>query len=389
MRHFIKYVLVIAVLFFGFHAASKYKASTPRQTIENVAESEAAALSSHPDAQTDPDSDWRAPVAALSDTDRSTVSSLEEESQDSFKQSTLKKQPTIEKNSDTDPFRVAEDWSNEESSWWQTESSDDETKDSDKPYMSEKPNSGKRQTITKDSRTAKKTQDSGKRHTGGKNNKDKRPKRPVESTYADNGTWSNDTRPRQAESDSDTPDWPVGDRLASSSTSPPQQAKQWSWEDKPDPASRGSSPFEHGPDEDNENEYRWNDTAEEAVRDKEKPKKTERPVQPARDEDRLRTADKSKQHRIVDGDTLPKLAVAYLGDRDQYMDIFRANRDVLSDPRLLPIGTEIAIPAAKGPKKPSQPIGRSADKSNETAWAADDGELVPIPTFALPPRISR
>jgi len=204
--------------------------------------------------------------------------------------------------------------------------------------------------------------------------------------------WSNDDPSRQTESESNTPNWPLGDRVASSSTSPfaapPEKEKQRSWEDRPDTASRTISPFEHDRDDDSENEYRWNDDKDEAVRDREKPEKPENRVPPPRDAERLRTADKPKRHRIVDGDTLPKLAVAYLGDRDQYLDIFHANRDVLSDPRLLPIGTEIAIPAAKDSES-DQPIGRSADKSNETAWAADDGELVPIPTFALPPRIGR
>jgi nucleoid-associated protein YgaU len=49
-------------------------------------------------------------------------------------------------------------------------------------------------------------------------------------------------------------------------------------------------------------------------------------------------------HKIVDGDTLPALATKYLGAADRAMEIFQANREVLSDPELLPIGAELKIP---------------------------------------------
>jgi nucleoid-associated protein YgaU len=50
-------------------------------------------------------------------------------------------------------------------------------------------------------------------------------------------------------------------------------------------------------------------------------------------------------HRVVDGDSLEGLAKQYLGSPDRAGDIFNANRDVLSDPRLLPIGVELKMPA--------------------------------------------
>ena len=53
-----------------------------------------------------------------------------------------------------------------------------------------------------------------------------------------------------------------------------------------------------------------------------------------------------RRHRIVDGDTLSGLAVKYLGSADRYRDIYEFNRDILSSPELLPIGTELKIPAA-------------------------------------------
>jgi nucleoid-associated protein YgaU len=49
------------------------------------------------------------------------------------------------------------------------------------------------------------------------------------------------------------------------------------------------------------------------------------------------------RHCIAEGDTLPELAARYLGDRNRYQEIFQANRQVLPDPRLLPIGEEIWI----------------------------------------------
>jgi nucleoid-associated protein YgaU len=49
-------------------------------------------------------------------------------------------------------------------------------------------------------------------------------------------------------------------------------------------------------------------------------------------------------HRISDGDTLRALAEQYLGDADRYMEIYQCNRDVLSDPFVLPIGAELRIP---------------------------------------------
>jgi nucleoid-associated protein YgaU len=61
-------------------------------------------------------------------------------------------------------------------------------------------------------------------------------------------------------------------------------------------------------------------------------------------------------HRIVDGDTLESLAQRYLGSADRAAELFDANRHVLSDPRLLPIGAELRIPPNDRPQ--SRPQGR-------------------------------
>ncbi|HOM16190.1 MAG TPA: tail protein X [Thermoguttaceae bacterium] len=51
-----------------------------------------------------------------------------------------------------------------------------------------------------------------------------------------------------------------------------------------------------------------------------------------------------RRHRIADGDTLENLADRYLGDAALAIEIYQANRSVIPDPHLLPIGVEITIP---------------------------------------------
>jgi nucleoid-associated protein YgaU len=55
--------------------------------------------------------------------------------------------------------------------------------------------------------------------------------------------------------------------------------------------------------------------------------------------------DTARSHKIVDGDTLPALAERYLGSAARANEIFNANRDVLANPELLPIGAELKIPS--------------------------------------------
>ena len=55
----------------------------------------------------------------------------------------------------------------------------------------------------------------------------------------------------------------------------------------------------------------------------------------------------ARTHVVVDGDTLGKLAARYLGSRDRYLEIFNANRQVLSKPDLLPIGAVLTIPSGE------------------------------------------
>lgn len=50
------------------------------------------------------------------------------------------------------------------------------------------------------------------------------------------------------------------------------------------------------------------------------------------------------QHRLVDGDSLPMLALRYLGDENRAGEIVAMNPDLLRDPALLPVGKTILIP---------------------------------------------
>ena len=51
-----------------------------------------------------------------------------------------------------------------------------------------------------------------------------------------------------------------------------------------------------------------------------------------------------RSYRLRDGDTLEDLAERFLGTRTRAVEIFEANRALLSTPDLLPIGTTITIP---------------------------------------------
>jgi nucleoid-associated protein YgaU len=62
-----------------------------------------------------------------------------------------------------------------------------------------------------------------------------------------------------------------------------------------------------------------------------------------------------RTHKIVDGDTLSALAERYLGSASRAKEIFNANRDVLTDPKLLPIGVELKIPPRKNGSKEKAP----------------------------------
>lgn len=47
---------------------------------------------------------------------------------------------------------------------------------------------------------------------------------------------------------------------------------------------------------------------------------------------------------VQDGDSLERLAQRYLGDEGRAIEIFDLNRQVLENPHILPLGTELKIP---------------------------------------------
>jgi nucleoid-associated protein YgaU len=59
-----------------------------------------------------------------------------------------------------------------------------------------------------------------------------------------------------------------------------------------------------------------------------------------------RTASRSsgRKHIVVEGDTLFSLAEKYYQDKSRFVEIYQANREVLSSPDQLPAGTELTIP---------------------------------------------
>lgn len=64
-----------------------------------------------------------------------------------------------------------------------------------------------------------------------------------------------------------------------------------------------------------------------------------------------------RRHRIRDGDSLRRLAQTYLGQADRWIEIYRANRNVLTNPDVLPLNVDIVIPI-------SQPSSSVSDSSN-------------------------
>ena len=90
-------------------------------------------------------------------------------------------------------------------------------------------------------------------------------------------------------------------------------------------------------------------------------------------------------HKVVDGDTLPKLSQQYFGRTDRYMEIFDFNRDVLQSPDVLPIGAELRIPS--GLALPASQNGTAKDvaASATATSSAAAAPLVPLITPASNP----
>lgn len=55
-------------------------------------------------------------------------------------------------------------------------------------------------------------------------------------------------------------------------------------------------------------------------------------------------APKQKTYTVAAGDSLSKIAKHFYGNGNQYMKIFEANKNVLSDPNMVKAGQELVIP---------------------------------------------
>lgn len=85
-----------------------------------------------------------------------------------------------------------------------------------------------------------------------------------------------------------------------------------------------------------------------------------------------RADDGQRTHKIVDGDTLQSLAARYLGSEDRCLEIYEANRELLSSPEVLPIGSVLKIP-------PRQPVARPSVDDVLPGGSEPDDPLVSIP----------
>jgi nucleoid-associated protein YgaU len=56
------------------------------------------------------------------------------------------------------------------------------------------------------------------------------------------------------------------------------------------------------------------------------------------------TNDYYAKYTVVKGDTLGKISKHFYGEAGKYMQIFNANRNILSNPDLIEIGQELVIP---------------------------------------------
>jgi nucleoid-associated protein YgaU len=57
-------------------------------------------------------------------------------------------------------------------------------------------------------------------------------------------------------------------------------------------------------------------------------------------------ASSGRTYKVKSGDTLSKISKEFYGSPNEYMKIFEANKDQLTDPNKIQVGQELKIPAA-------------------------------------------
>lgn len=90
-----------------------------------------------------------------------------------------------------------------------------------------------------------------------------------------------------------------------------------------------------------------------------------------------------RTHVVVDGDSLERLAGRYLDDSSRAHEIYEANRELLSDPDLLPIGVELFIPASKDRAAFDDSLPQSSLAKDASLRAATNDGMVrvrPVPS---------
>jgi nucleoid-associated protein YgaU len=110
------------------------------------------------------------------------------------------------------------------------------------------------------------------------------------------------------------------------------------------------------------------------------------PVRDALDRDEP-TADR-RTHIVVDGDSLERLAGRYLDDPTRAAEIYDANRELLADPNLLPIGVELVIPNRGSRTATEMPQSSVANDSPLRAASHPSGVRIRHlpPTASVTPR---
>jgi nucleoid-associated protein YgaU len=83
-------------------------------------------------------------------------------------------------------------------------------------------------------------------------------------------------------------------------------------------------------------------------------------------------------HVIVDGDSLEKLAGRYLDDPHRSTEIFALNRELLTNPDLLPIGVELKIPERATRTSWDRQGRRVGFPNDASVREAASGNLVPV-----------
>jgi hypothetical protein len=85
-----------------------------------------------------------------------------------------------------------------------------------------------------------------------------------------------------------------------------------------------------------------------------------------------------RTHVVIDGDSLERLAGRYLDDPARAVEIFEANRELLSNPDLLPIGAELVIPEIHSRSAFERTVPQSSLARDPSVREAAHQVMVPV-----------